>query len=132
MQIGHVRSLFILVCMSATFGCQVNKNQSVPVGLIGIWNTDEPRYADRPFEITRDAVIVERGEGCYEFTVYPIVEVKANTSQEGTDYIITYTAQRGLKYEFSFSYYPKEGGVIEFKNQKGFLWRRTSIVNNAY
>jgi len=132
MQIRYLKFLFVVVCIGASCGWQGNKDQRIPVNLIGVWKTDQPRYADRPFEITKDALILEQGEGYYEFSVYPIVDVRTSNSGEKTDYVITYTGEKGLRYEFSFSYYPREGGVLELKNRQGFLWKRTTTVDNAH
>lgn len=124
MKVKRGRVLFTLLCMTAILGCQLGGKTEVPVSLIGVWKTDELRYSDRPFEITKDTIILEHGGRYFNFVVYPIVDVRATNMGRNTQYDIIYTLDSGLEYEFSFYFYPDNGGVIEFKNQKGFLWKR--------
>ena len=99
------------------FGAQCQKEFTVPEELIGVWVTDDPKYADHPFEIKKETLIFEQGQGYLDFDVFPIVNLEKTDADGNTLYIIHYVLPAGKKFEFSFYYASAEGGVIRFKNQ---------------
>ena len=106
------------------FACQANVSKEVPDAIVGIWDTSDPRYADRAFEITKSSVIYEQGRGYYDFVSFPISKVEKIPQNEINLYTITYIGSEGLKYEFSFYHVPTNGGLIRFKNQKNLVWKK--------
>jgi hypothetical protein len=106
------------------FGAQCQKEFRVPEKLIGVWVTDDPKYADHPFEIKKDTLIFEQGLGYFDFDVFPIVGLDKSGENGDTLYIIYYLIPSGRKFEFSFYYTPTEGGVIRFKNQPEMKWTK--------
>jgi hypothetical protein len=51
--------LIACVILTALVGCRSERTATVPDDLIGVWKTTEPRYADRPFEFTRNTVSIQ-------------------------------------------------------------------------
>ena len=106
------------------FGAQCQKEFTVPKELIGIWVTDDPKYADHPFEIKKQTLIFEQGQGYLDFDVFPIVNMEKTDADGNTLYIIHYVLPAGKKFEFSFYFASAEGGVIRFKNQPEMKWTK--------
>ena len=106
------------------FGAQCQKEFTVPEELIGVWVTDDPKYADHPFEIKKETLIFEQGQGYLDFDVFPIVNLEKTDADGNTLYIIHYVLPAGRKFEFSFYYASAEGGVIRFKNQPEMKWTK--------
>lgn len=96
----------------------------MPKELIGVWKSSSPKYADHPFEIKKDVLIFEHGQGYLDFAVYKIVNVNKVFEQGKTLYVISYVIAEGLRYNFSFYYTPAEGGIIRFKHQRQIEWKR--------
>jgi len=116
--------LVFLVIFAVVFGVQCQERFTVPEELIGVWVTEDPKYADYPFEIKKNTVIFEQGLGYLDFDVYPIAGVKMTESEGQTLYIIYYTLPSGKEFEFSFYYSAANGGEIRFKNQPEMLWTK--------
>ena len=106
------------------FGAQCQKEFTVPEELIGVWVTDDPKYADHPFEIKKETLIFEQGQGYLDFDVFPIVNLEKTDADGNTLYIIHYVLPAGKKFDFSFYYASAEGGVIRFKNQPEMKWTK--------
>ncbi|MGD8687876.1 MAG: hypothetical protein PVH15_13975 [Syntrophobacterales bacterium] len=106
------------------FGAQCQKEFTVPDELIGVWVTEDPKYADHPFEIKKETLIFEQGQGYLDFDVFPIVGLEKTDTDGDTLYIIYYVLPAGKKFEFSFYYASAEGGVIRFKNQPEMKWTK--------
>ena len=106
------------------FGAQCQKEFTVPEELIGVWVTDDPKYADHPFEIKKETLIFEQGQGYLDFDVFPIVGLEETDAGGNTLYVIHYVLPAGNKFEFSFYYASAEGGVIRFKNQPEMKWTK--------
>ena len=106
------------------FGAQCQKEFAVPEELIGVWVTDDPKYADHPFEIKKETLIFEQGQGYLDFDVFPIVGLEKTDADGDTLYIIHYLLPTGKKFEFSFYYASVGGGVIRFKNQPEMKWTK--------
>ena len=106
------------------FGAQCQKEFTVPEELIGVWVTDDPKYADHPFEIKKETLIFEQGQGYLDFDVFPIANLEKTDADGNTLYIIHYVLPAGKKFEFSFYYASAEGGVIRFKNQPEMKWTK--------
>ena len=104
--------------------CQCGRQTTVPHDLIGVWETTEPTYADRPFEIKTDEVIF--GTGNEKSDAYPITKIKIEKDREegGTLHTIWYRNIERQEYQFSFYYDPTNQGTIRFKNQKNFGWTK--------
>ena len=119
------KTIFIMwLTLLVIFAAQCQKEFTVPEELIGVWVTDDPIYADNPFEIKRNTLIFEQGFGYFDFHVFPIVDLEKTDAGGDTLYIIYYLISTGRKFEFSFYYTPTQGGVIRFKNQPEMKWTK--------
>ena len=119
------RSTIIAFAILILFnGVQCQKEFTVPGELIGVWVTDDPKYADHPFEIKKETLIFEQGQGYLDFDVFPIVGLEKTDADGDTLYIIHYLLPTGKKFEFSFYYASVGGGVIRFKNQPEMKWTK--------
>jgi hypothetical protein len=121
------RILTVLIFLPVSFfGFQCGKSLTVPDDLIGVWGTSDPKYTDRTFEITRNAVIFQIDGG--NFNTYPIkkIEVESASQQGGDLYIIHYKILEGKLYKFSFYYNQTGKGEIIYKNQPEMVWTKKS------
>lgn len=116
---------FIYICLAVSFflGCQ--QGGTVPPQLIGMWKTDEPKYADRYVEFTEELLIFGTGGGAA--TLNQIEKVDKDNEGFGTAYTVHYKDSEGGKWSLSLVYYPK--GTIELKNRKG-VWKKAVYEGN--
>ncbi len=111
-----------MVLLATIMGCQSQKDNPVPANLLGVWKTSEPRYANRFFKLTKDAITF--GTGGDNVDRYPIASIERTRDEEGLLYNIHYLNREGQQYAFSIYYDSTNHGVIRFKNQKRFTWTR--------
>ncbi len=116
------RILIAFAIVTAFFGCQSGGNRAVPDELLGVWKTSAPKYADRFFELKKDAVIFATGEG--NVSVHAIVNIEQVREDKQILYTIYYTNQAGEEYKWSFYHDSANGGAIRFKNQKRIEWTK--------
>ena len=107
------------------FGFQCG-NLTVPEHLIGVWNTTDERYADRPFEIGREEVIFHTGGGNSDTYRIKKIEVETSPQNGGNLYIIHYEILGGKVRKFSFYYNQTGKGEIVYKNQPEMVWTKKS------
>ncbi len=93
----------------------------MPEEVRGVWVTDEPRYADRAFQLDADMVIFDTGES---LAVHPLQAIDTTRSAEGTLLELRYRSE-GLLYAFDLFYRTDTETTIRFKNQPEITWRRT-------
>ena len=110
--------------MIAFIGFQCGKSLTVPDHLIGVWNTTDKRYADRPFEIRREEVIFHTGGGNFDTYRIKKIEVESAPQKEVNLYIIHYKILGGKVSKFSFYYDPTGNGTIRYKNQTEMVWTK--------
>lgn len=122
MPMKPIKILAALALTSVFFGCQGAKLKSVPDGLLGLWKTSAPKYADRFFELKREAITFGTGEGTS--SVHDILSVEKVPAGKQVLYTICYATEGGKHSEFSFYYDPANGGTIRFKNQKQMDWKK--------
>ncbi len=122
-----VKGLLIIVYLILLSACQCEKRPVVPDGLIGVWETTAPDYADHPFEIKTGEVLFGTGEG--KFDTYPITRIKIekDPKEQKTLYMICYKNTAKQEYKFSFYYDQTNQGTIRFKNQKEMVWTKKPL-----
>ncbi len=118
------RFLGVLIILMVFFVWQCGKIKEAPDDLIGIWKTTAPKYADRSFEIKKDAITFEIGGGNFEDYAIKYIKTEKARDERSTLYTIHYKDEAGEEYTFAFYFYPEEGGVIRFKNQKQIVWTK--------
>lgn len=116
------RALLAFALLTTMLGCTPGHEKTVPEDLLGVWTTSEPKYADRFFELAKDAIIF--GTGGDDFDVYPVESVERTRDEEGLVYNIRYLNREGQPYTFSIYYDASHHGVIRLKHQKHFHWTR--------
>ncbi len=119
------RAHFLWIFLPAVFGCEPERKIIVPDHLVGLWDTEAPKYANRDLEFTKESVVFKAGEE--PIAIYPIKKIEAIRGKENISYNITYMSL-GKKYNFSFTYDPANGGVIVVKNRNGVQWMRKEEV----
>jgi hypothetical protein len=111
-----------IALLTTTLGCHSGDRKTVPDNILGVWKTSHPKYADRYFEIRKDVIIFEQGEGKSEF--HAIADVDQSANGESTLYTITHVSHDGQRFIFAFYYRPDDHGALWFKNQKDIKWTR--------
>ena len=110
--------LAIALCL---FGCGAPPVKTIPAELVGVWNTDAPKYAGRYFELKKDTVVFGMGEG--KATTNTVLEVKATPQDTKMLYDISYLAKEGTPQKFSF-YYEQPTTTIQIKSQEKMNWKK--------
>ena len=90
----------------------------------GRWTTtDDPRYADRAFEITKDFLYLLQGGDT--FSIHRIRDVEI-TDDDLPRYTIEYREEEGGLVSFQLYLSQEDGGTLFFTNQMNMKWRRDS------
>jgi hypothetical protein len=99
------------------------KDRNIPRQLIGDWNTSDPNYSDRYFNIGPTTISFTTGNGTV--STGWIKEIKTVQTGVSTLYIIEYDVN-GTANELSFYYETKKpkASIIRFKNQKNTIWTK--------
>lgn len=115
-------SALLLSALLLIVACGPNSFDSPPASIEGRWTTiDDPRYADRAFEITEDFLYLLQGGDT--FAVHTIHEVEI-TEDDLPRYTIEYRGDEGDLYLFRVYLSQEEGGTLYLANQMNMRWRR--------
>ncbi len=101
------------------------RSQPIPDALIGVWTTDAPTYAGRPFEIDRQTILFRMGDGPYDYSIHPIRRVTSAAEGRTTHYLVEYV-HHGKPFEFAFDYQPGSEATIRLDNQHDYVWTKTA------
>ena len=116
------RFLIILITLAIFFGWQCGYERSAPNELVGVWKTQDQKYADRFLEIDTDTITFGTGERNFE--TYTIKKIKKGLETKGMLYTVYYEDEAGNTYTFAFYYSPEMGGVLRLKNQREIIWEK--------
>jgi len=122
------RAHFLWIFLPVVFGCEPERKIIVPDHLVGLWDTEAPKYANHNLEFTKESVVFIEGE--VPLAIYPIKKIAEIRGKENISYNITYLSL-GKKYKLSFTYNLANGGVIVIKNRNGVEWTRKEEVQGA-
>ncbi len=102
-------------------GCGWFRDEA-PEPLIGVWVTDETRYAGTSLEITDKLVVFNTIDG--QTFVNFITDIEKTEEKGLTFYDISYKDRKGLEYTLSVSL-RQQGGkkILQFRNQTNMDWR---------
>ena len=93
-----------------------------PASIEGRWiTTDDPRYADRAFEITEDFLYLLQGGDT--FAVHKIRDVEV-IDDDLPRYTIEYRGDEGDLFSFRIYLSQEDGGTLFLANQMNMKWRR--------
>lgn len=95
----------------------------LPVALLGVWETDNPKYSDRFLEFRSDRT-VRFGQGESGVEVSPITGVQIDRDGEILIVRIEHLNQVGDTYTLALSYEPTRADELRFVNQPLVVWRR--------
>lgn len=97
------------------------RNAEIPDGMVGLWTTADPRYADRAFRVTKTTLTFHVGP--QDSTYHDIVRVRAKKGDITTQFTVYYT-HSGLELEFPLLYVERSDTTIQLLNQRGMTWRK--------
>lgn len=129
-RLGAVLTALSLPVIVPTFGCGEDLEAAPPRQLIGTWVTDHPRYWDRGFEISEDAIVFYTGSGIADFTAHPILATLVEDRGSATIYRFQYRGSDGSSLTFSLRLDPDEEGIVRLPNQPLITWRRGERTGN--
>jgi hypothetical protein len=114
----------VVVMGVAAFRLMPPPTEDIPEALIGVWESDAPAYAGRPFEIEERTVLFRTGDGPYEYSIHPIRRVVSQADGPNTRYQVEYV-NHGKPYEFVFTYVPGPEAAIRLEHQGDLVWKKT-------
>ncbi len=91
-----------------------------PDELVGMWATEDRRYADRAFEIHNDHLELHLGEEG-GIQSHPILSVRAVQAPDSWAYEIAYESPQG---ERTLAVRLHPDGVLRLRNPSDMVWRR--------
>ena len=111
-----------LAGLALAAACGPETMSEPPPNIEGRWVTsDDPRYADRAFEINGQTLYLAVGGASY--LVHPIQQVTIERDELPL-YTIDYVGEDGGLSVFRFYFSQESGGTILFPNQMYMRWRR--------
>ena len=99
------------------------RTESLPLELVGVWETTAPGYADRTFEIAKDALVFQIGERETDFQIQPITRVRRRGRVDDASLIEIQYGSNEAPLELAFYYRPGPDPVITFQNQAELVWK---------
>jgi hypothetical protein len=112
----------VLAILLAGLVFYVRKQRTeMPRELVGVWKTEDPKYADRFFEIGLVSISFGTG-GATEYTGF-IRRVDSVSDNGEVWYTIEYTVN-DQQNTLIFSYAPAAGNTIRFRNQDKIVWSK--------
>jgi hypothetical protein len=103
--------------------CNSNRLDGVPNDFIGEWETSADKYKDLIVEITDKQLLFKDPSNQTPPEIYHISKMEKDKKEE-TLFTIFYETKDNLEYQFAFYYEQSEGGILRFKNQKRFKWKK--------
>ena len=127
MRFPGLPSILLVLSMMLWTGCQDSMERSVPMHLIGVWETSHRRYSDCLLEITPEQIIFQ--SPAMEMSINFIRGIETTPVGQKTLYDIHYQNREGGDFTLSI-YYSRinEQDVIQFKHQSDLQWRRKGLA----
>ena len=120
------RRMLGLATLALAAACGPETMEAPPPSIEGLWVTsDDPRYADRAFEINGQFLYLLVGGD--SFYVHPIRQVMIE-KEELPLYTIDYVGEGEELSTFRFYLSQENGGTILFPNQLHMKWRRDPLA----
>lgn len=93
----------------------------LPQEMLGVWTTNDPRYADRGFRLTPTTLTIYTAAD--DSTFHQIKYVEHREDPIASLYVITYLWYNE-EYEMGFYFVPTPNEVIRLRNQRDMAWRK--------
>ncbi len=110
----------ILLLVAVGTYVRFSPGEEMPAELIGIWESESTKYADRSLGLSADSITFYTIRG--QFDAHRIRQVESTREKRELLYSIRFDDQ-GKEGEFSFFFDATEG-VIRFQNQSQIEWRK--------
>jgi hypothetical protein len=110
----------LLIGTVAFFLISSKDSVEIPDKLFGRWVTDDPKYADRFFELSQTNVSFGIGDG--RRADYTIETIQGALEDNNVIYTITFTDDEGVEYSQSVHFSKSNDDLLIFKNQNGIEW----------
>jgi hypothetical protein len=118
--------LFLLSVMTWT-GCEAPADRSVPLHLIGTWETSDRRYEGCLLEITSEQIVFQNP--ATGMTINFIRGIRTTPVGQKSLYDILYHDREGAEFTLSLYYSRvREQDVIHFKHQSEMQWKRKGFA----
>ncbi len=122
----RTRRMLGLATLALAAACGPETMEAPPANIEGLWVTsDDPRYADRAFEINGQFLYLLVGGD--SFYVHPIRQVMIE-KEELPLYTIDYLGEDEELSAFRFYLSQESGGTILFPNQLHMKWQRDPLA----
>ena len=117
-----------LVALTLAAGCGPETMEAPPPNIEGLWVTsDDPRYADRAFEINGQFLyLLVGGDSFYVHPIRQVMIEKEELPLYTIDYVVVPGGEELSTFRFYFS--QENGGTILFPNQMHMKWQRDPLV----
>jgi hypothetical protein len=119
----------LLIMFVVLYGCS-SSEKTPPEELIGIWETEAPRYDGCSIEINSNHIIFSNiHEDHIESNM--ISKIKKSLKNGEATYDIDFSNKEGLEFSISFVYMKtSKHEIIHYKNQRDVKWIKTDVGNN--
>ena len=125
-RLPELSCVLVVLWMMLWAGCQDSVERSVPLHLIGIWETSDRRYDGCLLEITPEQIIFQNPTT--GMSINFIRGIQTTPVGQKTIYNIQYQDREGGDFTLSIYYSRfKEQDVIHFKNQPDLKWTRKGL-----
>ncbi len=112
----------LLLLFACLIGCGAEEDNALPEQLLGVWKSSAKGFEDNSLELRKDAIVF--GAGGSEFNPNSIYKVEQTSEADGRIFLkVFFTDREGNDYDTSFSFNPKDGGSIRFKNRAEVEWK---------
>ncbi len=124
--VAVVLSLIVVIGLAATIPPLFpSRNDPLPPTLLGSWQTQTPKFAERGFEIRDKELRIKRGPAETDVAVLKIQRVRVTPRGADTAVEIEYM-EDGARQSFDLTIHAfPAGAMLELRNQPEVVWRRT-------
>ncbi|MCP4895478.1 MAG: hypothetical protein GY906_00755 [bacterium] len=101
---------------------QAQTSREMPGSLIGIWQSDDPRYADRQLTIRLKTITFD--ESKRDERRYLVQKVTLAESTDGLHFTIETIDGKGVDHQYSVVSHPDNRNRFWFQNRPDVIWRK--------
>ena len=114
----------VFAFVSLVFAYRVITQPTLPDSVLGVWYTEDARYADRRFELREHRLVLQVSDTADAISGHEIVSVRKTELQEGTLFKVEYVLNGWdrARLSFDFIFRRKRRPEIMFAHQKDIVW----------